>query len=83
MGFKQIYKAPHLLLIAETDADVTKHTVLLLYVYLLSVSFTTSLIVSHRWQHICTFVSAVDVSDSCTERIKEFRNHIETVKHIN
>lgn len=51
---------------------------LLLCVCLLSLSFITSLIVSNRWQHIFTFVSAVDVCDSCTQRINEFRNHTET-----
>jgi hypothetical protein len=56
---------------------------LLFCVYLLFFSFITSLIVSHRWQHIFTFVSAVDVSDSCTRRIKVFRNHIETGKYSN
>jgi len=63
-----------------------QNIVLLLYavpIYLLSLSFITILIVSHRWQHIFTFVSAVDVSDSCTKRIQEFRNHIATVKYIN
>jgi hypothetical protein len=56
--------------------------VLLLYevpIYLLSLSFLTSLIVAYRLQHLLTLVSAVNVSDSCTKRIKEFRNHIETV----
>jgi hypothetical protein len=55
-----------------------QNVALLLCVYLLSLSVITSLIVSNRWQHVFTFVSAVDVSDSCTQRVKMFRNHTET-----
>jgi len=70
--------------ITETDAAVTKHSAATLCTsHISSVSLFYNQFVSHRWQHIFTFVSAVDVSDSCTNRIKEYWNHTETAKCIN
>lgn len=63
---------------------ILQNIVLLLYVvhiYHLPLSCKTSLIASQMAAHI-QFVSAVVVSDCCNTRIKEFRNHTETVKYI-